>query len=423
MSVVIAHVLFEYSHNSIGTYGVDVFFVISGFVIFLSLDKNPEKFLLKRLIRIVPLYWTITLILFGAILGAPHLFKSLSADPETLITSLFFIPHYTSLTLYDPILAVGWTLNYEIYFYLMVQCAILINRKHIFYTSIFLISLIPIASLFINFPMSIKFYADPIVFEFLLGMLLYKIYKSQTLKQMPGSLPLFIIALITLPLLQIYLQNAPRFLTFGLCSFILVYLGLSLNNKISFPKWVLLLGDASYALYLTHSIVIRGVHMILPDFIHQNLAQALSLTIIIALLISVGVFKFYETPMKKLFYQWFTGSHKNKTALLHANYIQKQAAKTGFDWPDADPVLDKLHEEIEEYKQAIANQDNENLFEEVGDLLFTLVNLARKHNIDPEEALRCANLKFETRFRKIENEIKPEDTLAILEEKWQRAKQ
>ena len=89
---------------------------------------------------------------------------------------------------------------------------------------------------------------------------------------------------------------------------------------------------------------------------------------------------------------------------------------------NAAPVLDKLHEEIDEYKQAIANQDKENLFEEVGDLLFTLVNLARKHNIDPEEALRCANLKFETRFRKIENEITKDDTLTMLEEKWQKAK-
>ena len=86
-------------------------------------------------------------------------------------------------------------------------------------------------------------------------------------------------------------------------------------------------------------------------------------------------------------------------ALLRAEKLQKRAARTGFDWPDAAGPLAKVHEEIAEVQSAESDAARE---EEVGDLLFAVVNWARHLGIDPEAALRRGNAKFETRFRAIE---------------------
>lgn len=87
-------------------------------------------------------------------------------------------------------------------------------------------------------------------------------------------------------------------------------------------------------------------------------------------------------------------------ALLRADKLQKRAARTGFDWPDAAGPRDKIDEELAEVETAT---DDAQRMEEVGDLLFAVVNWARKLGIDPEVALRDANAKFERRFRTMEN--------------------
>ncbi len=90
-------------------------------------------------------------------------------------------------------------------------------------------------------------------------------------------------------------------------------------------------------------------------------------------------------------------------ALLRAEKLQKRAARTGFDWTEAEQIFDKLDEETAEVKEAIATGDAEAVMDEVGDLLFVVANLARRLNIDPEVALRQANAKFERRFRGMES--------------------
>ena len=89
-------------------------------------------------------------------------------------------------------------------------------------------------------------------------------------------------------------------------------------------------------------------------------------------------------------------------ALLRAEKLQKRAARSGFDWEDYGPVFEKLNEEVEEVREAIAESNTQDIEEEVGDLLFVVANLARKLNVDPEQALRFANSKFEKRFRAME---------------------
>ena len=92
-------------------------------------------------------------------------------------------------------------------------------------------------------------------------------------------------------------------------------------------------------------------------------------------------------------------------ALMRAFKLQNRAARIGFDWPDTAPVLDKVEEEIAELRQALHAKDGIAAREEFGDLLFSLVNLARHLEIDAEEALRRANRKFETRFRRVEERL------------------
>jgi nucleoside triphosphate diphosphatase len=90
-------------------------------------------------------------------------------------------------------------------------------------------------------------------------------------------------------------------------------------------------------------------------------------------------------------------------ALMRAEKLQKRAARTGFDWIDPKDILDKLQEEKAEIEEAMASEDQAHIEEEIGDLLFVVANLARRLKVDPEIALRKANVKFERRFRAMES--------------------
>lgn len=112
-------------------------------------------------------------------------------------------------------------------------------------------------------------------------------------------------------------------------------------------------------------------------------------------------------------------------ALMRAQKLQKRAAKTGFDWPDLTGVWDKIEEEISEVKEATVTENTADIEEEIGDLLFSVVNLSRKLGVDSEVALRRANSKFSRRFKGVEaragDTIRDVD-LETLETYWQAAK-
>jgi MazG family protein len=120
---------------------------------------------------------------------------------------------------------------------------------------------------------------------------------------------------------------------------------------------------------------------------------------------------------------------RNQPALLEAQEVGKKAAKVGFDWKRFDDLIGKLHEELDELSQARTAQVREQIEEEVGDLLFMLVNIARHLKVNPEIALRGTNRKFRERFGFIENRLGEQGkscedvTLEEMEELWQLAKQ
>lgn len=120
------------------------------------------------------------------------------------------------------------------------------------------------------------------------------------------------------------------------------------------------------------------------------------------------------------------GVAKSLPALMRAEKLQKRAAKRGFDWPDLDGPVEKLREEIEEVSEAVKSQNQDEITAEIGDLLFSVVNLARKLGVEPEAALRGANTKFTRRFNYVEEQAKPDlDKLSLdeMEALWQAAKQ
>lgn len=112
-------------------------------------------------------------------------------------------------------------------------------------------------------------------------------------------------------------------------------------------------------------------------------------------------------------------------AMSRAQKIQKKAARIGFDWPDFKGVMDKMDEELCELRDAIEGRNEDQIADELGDILFTAVNLARHKGHDAESLLRAANSKFVKRFEKMVQQLedKPEKTdLETLELAWQRAK-
>ena len=123
------------------------------------------------------------------------------------------------------------------------------------------------------------------------------------------------------------------------------------------------------------------------------------------------------------------GVPRSLPALVEAEKISKKAAGLGFEWPTIDDVIEKLQEEAAELASAQETADKEHIEHEIGDLLFTLVNVARFLKIDPEQALRKTNARFRARFHFVEREVNAsgatfaETPLERMEELWQAAKQ
>ncbi|HPF08340.1 MAG: nucleoside triphosphate pyrophosphohydrolase [Candidatus Cloacimonetes bacterium] len=121
------------------------------------------------------------------------------------------------------------------------------------------------------------------------------------------------------------------------------------------------------------------------------------------------------------------GIPRSLPALIKAQRTQEKAASVGFDWPDLKPALDKLDEEREELYEALASGENEAIQDELGDLLFTIVNLSRKLGIDAETALNGTTAKFYRRFRYVEEQYRTGDIHAArleeLDSHWEAAKE
>ncbi len=195
--VLVEHLRIESGLYPYGAVGVDLFFVISGFIIFFVTESDQRNFFLKRIIRIVPLYWLVTFAIAAITIAKPSLFNSASFGVAHFFWSLFFIPHYTEAQGLRPLLALGWTLNYEMMFYLLFAAGMAISHKWRFeITSLLLLGLFLIANaLPIGPTHGFSFYGDAIILEFIFGMA-----RAKHLHRQPVTSRVAMLSLVTVTL-------------------------------------------------------------------------------------------------------------------------------------------------------------------------------------------------------------------------------
>ena len=250
---------------SIGNFGVDIFFVISGYIMALiSTNSQPGfkttcRFLLKRARRIYPIYWLYTLIVLAIYAVYPNLVNSSYAETPSLFRSFFLLPSDT-----NPWLNVGWTLIYEVYFYLLIALLMFfkVEIRNIVLSSYFIFILsYSYIFYFDNNPENPleKYYLSPLICEFILG---YWLYHKSTLLSLRSGVVIILLALIVL-LGATYLfdinSNLKRFIIYGFPALLITFGFLSVFHERKNFVFISKLGDISYSTYLSHVLVLNFV--------------------------------------------------------------------------------------------------------------------------------------------------------------------
>lgn len=256
-----------------GAFGVDLFFVLSGFVIAMASEKNVGaiQFAINRITRVVPLYWFMTTFLMMVVILRPELFNSTTANIPNYLKSIFFIPYFRENGQLQPMLGVGWTLNYEIIFYAMATISLAINPTRFYsYTCILVTSMFGIGYLLSDGTPYADFLQSSLIFEFLLGMAIFKLKDVAWLHKMPMLLiAIGIASLYAIMALCEINAIGSRFFTFGIPSSLIVLLALRLEplflqfNSI-LARALIHIGNASYATYLSHTFIIEAIKRFLP---------------------------------------------------------------------------------------------------------------------------------------------------------------
>jgi exopolysaccharide production protein ExoZ len=310
-----------------GSSGVDIFFVISGFVMAISTGVSPSAFgdrlqaawifLKRRFLRIVPLYWFYTLAKAAVLIILPGLASRSSIDPGHLTASLFFIPAMSPWGFVEPTLPVGWTLNFEMLFYAVFALAIALSVQRIWFCLVALI-LIFFAGRYFQDVVPLAFYAHSIVFEFVLGICIASYFsRSKTPSMFAGW------SAICLGLLLMFGLNwgasADRFLTWGVAAAFLVIGALWLEpwtakNRALAP--FSFLGDASYSIYLSHTFVVPAGVLALRKLGIQDMLVIAPAVLLAVVLTGCASYLWIERPMtrrlKHLLFQTPAPSFQNR---------------------------------------------------------------------------------------------------------------
>ena len=265
--------------------GIDAFFAISGFVIYISGYKLIDEtngyisFLKKRFVRVVPLYWFYTTLMLLVILILPGAVGTAQADFWHVVQSYLFIPHERPHgDGLKPLLALGWTLNYEIYFYAIFALVMaFVKSRFLAVLSLFFIGT---SVLGILYPMPVDvlwFWFHPLVLEFLFGVLIAAMV-VRGIRPPPGTLWLFIaLAIVSAVLLAFPERDNPLlYVVKGACGclFLLAFALPKDVEKMPVPRVFKALGDSSYSLYLSHPFVIGATSLI---WMYFDLSDVMSL--------------------------------------------------------------------------------------------------------------------------------------------------
>ncbi len=282
---------------SAGQRGVDLFFVISGFVMWVSARNSAAlNFARRRIIRIVPLYWSVTLVAAFVSLDNGYVF-GLQESASDLFRSLFFVGYENpgGSPAVSPIVTPGWTLNLEMMFYAIFALGLAIMPRRL--PEFMAVALLGLASLWFVLPETAavpRFYVDSIILEFLAGMGLGMLVTRGIAPSFRGAAAIFAIGLLLIWLPD-SLNTGFRLVDWGISAWMIVAGSLWLEQKLArMPlRWLEFLGDASYSVYLTHTMSIAAFALI-P--VTGGFARTLAATAF-AILIGIIVHWFLERPI------------------------------------------------------------------------------------------------------------------------------
>ena len=296
-----------------GEMGVDIFFVISGFVMIATTHnkgagfKACKAFIRDRLIRIVPLYWIITTMMALVLLFIPSAFNQMKFDPIHVLTSYLFIPSTNSEGVASPpIVIVGWTLIYEMWFYLIFAFLIYFTRRYILLLVAIIFGYLSLLSLLKSGNLYLQVYTSPTMLEFVFGCGIGTLYFQNTAFSKKISIGLIVIGLTLLPIFVQYKIDfaLPRFIYWGIPSALLVAGMVFLERGNNWPNLPLFerIGDSSYSLYLTHpfTLLLTGKLILMIDPLHRFYGDIILLTMIpISIFVGFAIHRLIEKSVDR----------------------------------------------------------------------------------------------------------------------------
>ncbi|MXQ10132.1 acyltransferase [Microvirga makkahensis] len=294
--------------------GVDVFFVISGFIIVYSSDKlfgSPGArriFLTRRMGRVVPLYWTATSLYLVVALALPGALNSEVLEPGFILGSYLFIPLARPDGHVQPLYSLGWTLNYEIYFYLLFAAVLVWPKRRAVLVLVGTMSAAVVIGRMASLPQPLRFWTDPIILEFAFGMVLALLRREGLVLSRGLRAGLAVCGLILL--IGLSDSAMPRLFAYGLPAALFVAAAALGADREGRETWLAgmggALGDASYALYLIHPFSIRaGREIIARAGFGTFIGPWVYIVLVLAgaVLASLLVFRWYERPLTEWFRQ------------------------------------------------------------------------------------------------------------------------
>ncbi|MCK1396146.1 acyltransferase [Bradyrhizobium sp. 1] len=258
---------------SFGAAGVDIFFVISGFIMVVTTMKRestPSDFLSHRIARIGPVYWVVTLLLFSMTLYGFKPVGIMRMEPDWLAKSLLFIPFDRDGRV-EPIISVGWTLNYEMFFYVLFAASLFV-RQALTRTLLLcaVMAALVIVPFFVETGLLGTFYTTPIILEFAFGCALGYAFTRAPSAKLGSPVPFYAaIALggLIIILAQIFHQGPEPELTgftrpfvWGAAGLLIVAGAVFLERmgRVVPYDWLVELGNASYSIYLIHALLLHA---------------------------------------------------------------------------------------------------------------------------------------------------------------------
>jgi exopolysaccharide production protein ExoZ len=292
-----------------GAAGVDVFFVISGFIMTLVGARpgvSPWGFLRRRAARIAPLYWLVTLTVAVLAVASPALFPRMEVSASHLVQSLFFIPHTAPDGSVAPLIVPGWTLNFEAFFYLLFALTLLAPyRFRVWLLSAVLGGLVAIGPLGDRQAPIWATFTSPLLLEFLAGAWLGQAWRTGRLPSRRQGVAMMVLAVALFALVAALRLDAEpaRVVLWGAPALLLVAGAVSMERDggLGDYAWLRWLGDGSYSIYLVHGLAISAVARLLAMVGVDHGLVLFLLAIVTALVVGLACYGLVERRLVRLF--------------------------------------------------------------------------------------------------------------------------